>query len=538
VLDISDPVNLTAVGNYSTSGIASGIALSGDYAQLANESGGLHILDISDPFLPAFLDSFATAEDATQVAVAGDHAFVVGRMGIQIIDFLQDDVADAAANVGQSLAVGDASETITHVRFMSYETAGIVWELSADSGANFQSVTSNGAWLPFDTTGDQLLWRSTLSWSPGQNFSVSDLAIEWLTEVVPIISATDVADDQGGLVDLGFMRSGYDFPGETEFPIVGYAIYRRVDDPGLLKDISVTGSAPALDRLNGTHLASYGAEQVRILADRAFVLGGQKSAPGTFPPGVWEDVGWVLPEQNHSYIDRVHTAADSTSSGMTWSVFITATHTTTPSVWFASQPDSGYSIDNIPPGVPQNLVAVYTPGGISLDWDDAAEPDFQYHRIYRSTAPGFIPAPENLVHETASSVWTDPLPEPMNYYYKVTTLDYAGNESEAAVIQDVSGVGDSVVPIRTTLLAAYPNPFNPSTKLSFELASPAHARLSIFDAAGRLVTTLVNDQRGAGRHEIVWNGQNVAGQSVASGVYLYRFEAGDVVQTKRMMLLK
>jgi hypothetical protein len=242
--------------------------------------------------------------------------------------------------------------------------------------------------------------------------------------------------------------------------------------------------------------------------------------------------------QVDSYTLRVSTLSDSTSTGGGISVFVTAAVTSTIGLSYFSAPDSAYSVDNIAPGVPLNLAANYSAGGVDLDWDDAPESDFQFHRVYRSTDSIFVPGPGSLVQESTTSNWTDPASDPWGYFYKITTLDLAGNESEAAEPQSVSGVSGNAVPLRTALLAAYPNPFNPSTKLSFELGAPAFARLKIFDAAGRLVTTLVDEQRASGRHEVVWNGQNSAGLSVASGVYLYRFEAGDVVQTKRMMLVK
>ena len=94
-------------------------------------------------------------------------------------------------------------------------------------------------------------------------------------------------------------------------------------------------------------------------------------------------------------------------------------------------------------------------------------------------------------------------------------------------------------PLALNLLhACSPNPFNPQTKISFEMASDAHASLRIFDAAGRLVKTLVNEQRSAGIHSVNWNGRDQAGRSAAAGVYLYSFETGESVQTRRMTLVK
>ncbi len=540
VIDISDPTSLTLAGSVAWPGShAYRVSVSGDFAFVADTWDELQVIDISDPTSPQRVGTATFGESARGVAVSGDFVFVAALGdGLQVVRAFQHEL-DLNNNVGQSLAVDGGSDTFPRARLASTQTAGVSWELSANGGWNWQAFTPDGSWNQFTMPGNELLWRSTHTGSPGLNPTVSDLTIDWLTEYGPITSITDIPDDQGGWVRLDFTRSGYDFADEANLPVTGYGIYRRVDNLALKMQVL---EAPETVIAQDKQLASFDPSQIRKLGDRTFILGGgaaEEKLAGAFPSGTWELIQFNPATQQDSYLFECHAVADSTAGGgIHWSVFMATTHTTTPSIWFASEPDSGYSVDNIAPGVPVALVADYQTDGVSLNWDDAPEPDFQHHRIYRSTDPGFIPDEGNLVHETASSAWTDDTTDPWGYYYKITTLDYVGNESEAAEPGTVSDVGENVVPVRTALLAAYPNPFNPSTKLSFELAAPARVRLNIFDAAGRLVNTLVDEQRGAGRHEFIWNGQNTAGQSVASGVYLYRFEAGDVVQTKRMMLVK
>jgi hypothetical protein len=79
----------------------------------------------------------------------------------------------------------------------------------------------------------------------------------------------------------------------------------------------------------------------------------------------------------------------------------------------------------------------------------------------------------------------------------------------------------------------YPNPFNPSTTIKYELPKSSEVRLSVFDMLGREVSVLVNDRREAGVHEVKFDGSNLA-----SGVYIYRLQAGNFVQSKRFILLK
>lgn len=91
---------------------------------------------------------------------------------------------------------------------------------------------------------------------------------------------------------------------------------------------------------------------------------------------------------------------------------------------------------------------------------------------------------------------------------------------------------------RTHLAHPQPNPFNPSTTLSFELAAAGRARLVLFDLQGRRVRTLVDGELPAGPHACVWDGRDDAGRAATSGVYLARLTAGDQVRRVRLTLLK
>ena len=124
--------------------------------------------------------------------------------------------------------------------------------------------------------------------------------------------------------------------------------------------------------------------------------------------------------------------------------------------------------------------------------------------------------------------------------YGLDTTDGVTWTSESGVfLSDVSSVDDFVMPDRAPcLFQNHPNPFNPSTKLSFKLSTAGHAKLKVYDAAGRLVATLVDEYCDAGRHEVLWDGRDTAGRMSSAGVYLYRLEADGVVETKRMLLVK
>lgn len=93
-------------------------------------------------------------------------------------------------------------------------------------------------------------------------------------------------------------------------------------------------------------------------------------------------------------------------------------------------------------------------------------------------------------------------------------------------------------PRMVTLGQNYPNPFNPATTISFTLPSAGPTKLQVYDARGRLVRTLIDGPRQAGPQTQIWDGRDNGGQGVASGVYMYRLTSGDVVQQRKMTLVK
>jgi len=92
--------------------------------------------------------------------------------------------------------------------------------------------------------------------------------------------------------------------------------------------------------------------------------------------------------------------------------------------------------------------------------------------------------------------------------------------------------------VSTRLLGNTPNPFNPVTTISFDLARAGRVELEVFDASGRRVKSLVDGTRSSGHHEVQWNGTDDGGRVVASGVYHYRLRTDGVEQSRPMVLLK
>lgn len=107
-------------------------------------------------------------------------------------------------------------------------------------------------------------------------------------------------------------------------------------------------------------------------------------------------------------------------------------------------------------------------------------------------------------------------------------------------VEVITGVDDDVagLPEEYTLKQNYPNPFNPITRIEFFLRKDSDVRLNVYSILGNKVATLYSGRSKAGSHVYEWNGKNDSGIDVSSGIYLYRLEAGELVKTKKMVLVR
>ncbi|HNT52497.1 MAG TPA: FlgD immunoglobulin-like domain containing protein, partial [Candidatus Syntrophosphaera sp.] len=102
----------------------------------------------------------------------------------------------------------------------------------------------------------------------------------------------------------------------------------------------------------------------------------------------------------------------------------------------------------------------------------------------------------------------------------------------------VSNDDPGVPALATELCGNYPNPFNPSTTISFSVKEALPVSIGIYNLKGQLVRTLVNEDKAAGSHSVSWDGRDDNGSPVSSGVYFYKMHAGKYSSTKKMILMK
>jgi predicted GH43/DUF377 family glycosyl hydrolase len=119
------------------------------------------------------------------------------------------------------------------------------------------------------------------------------------------------------------------------------------------------------------------------------------------------------------------------------------------------------------------------------------------------------------------------------YAFWTSTFDFTADTTATAIEENFD-----IVPNEFALHQNHPNPFNPKTMIKYKIAKHAHVVLKVINSLGQEVRTLVNEEKPAGFYEAVWDGRDHFGQQVASGLYLYRLEANNFIQTRKMVLLR
>ena len=109
------------------------------------------------------------------------------------------------------------------------------------------------------------------------------------------------------------------------------------------------------------------------------------------------------------------------------------------------------------------------------------------------------------------------------------------------MIEKGSGVAlsvnnESIIPSEFALEQNFPNPFNPDTKITYDIAHAGPISIVVYDILGRKILDLVNEYKSPGKYTIVWNGNDIAGNPMGSGVYLYQLKTNTFTMTKKMVL--
>ncbi len=307
-----------------------------------------------------------------------------------------------------------------------------------------------------------------------------------------IQSIEDVPDDQGLQARINFLRSPFDALGSST-PIIQYEAFRRIDN-----------SKEAVRHPDQLSTKTLGYEFV-----------------GAIPAHIEPEYNMVVP----TLVDGVLTG------------FFIRAATASPGAYYDNCEAEVSTVDDLAPPPPAAFAADYAALGNTLSWSEVTVPDLVGYRLYRSTDPNFVPGPGNLVQETAALGLIDTVGDPFAQFYKLTAVDDAGNESPVVIPGQVTAADSS--PSRFVLHDVIPNPFNPRTTAAFEVPTDAGlVRVAVYDLAGRLVRTLVDEAMTPGRHQVTWDGLDADGRSVSSGSYFLHMSATEFAATRKMMLVR
>jgi hypothetical protein len=176
----------------------------------------------------------------------------------------------------------------------------------------------------------------------------------------------------------------------------------------------------------------------------------------------------------------------------------------------------------------------YKNGEVHLSWRTASELNNAGFEVERSldretfTQVGFVRG-NGTTTEAQSYTFVDRSTfNAEKVYYRLKQVDFDGQFEYSSIVEV-----NVTMPTKFALMQNYPNPFNPTTNIAYELPVAAKVVLKVYDVLGREVATLINQEQAAGRYVQPFNAS-----ALSSGIYFYRLQAGNFVETKKMMLVK
>jgi hypothetical protein len=202
------------------------------------------------------------------------------------------------------------------------------------------------------------------------------------------------------------------------------------------------------------------------------------------------------------------------------------------------------------PAPPAALRVTATAEGNELSWTLGGEVAVDFVAVYRDTDSTFAPSQSNfLVSVSATHTEFLDVDASAGLWYRLAAVEASGAASgfHAAVRAEAStGIVDpdngntapTSPPHVFVLHPNEPNPFNPATRIHFDLPRSAHVRVEILDTRGRLVRRLADRVLPAGTAIVFWDGRDGRGLAMPSGIYLYRITAGRWVAARKMTLLR
>jgi hypothetical protein len=542
IVDISDPTNPVQVGSYDAFDNVSGVDVDGDFLFLANNYMHLRIFDISDLTNPVEIGVVpgTIADYANAVRVAGDYAYVIEWPdGLRIVDI---------KNPASPTLIGsyDTPNQATHLEVTGNHVILGQWNLG------FRIIDVSNPASPV-----QVSYYDT----PG---NASGLAVEGnLLYVADGNAALEVFDisNPASPTMIGMNETWDYLDSYTGVDVVGdYAFVSNFNFGMYVFDVSDPTNPAYIESYTTSHRCA----DVEVHGDFAYLATTSEGLEvvqvfqRTVDPSKNKAQSVLMPQAELITELRLETKQtdeiqwEVTADGVNWQSMTPGpnlhplAHPGTALAWRATLNHTRggvyptcdslrLSTDQQPAVFITSFAAVEGQGGVELSWDAGADEPIMGFNVYRRTdgiennerlnANGLLsPDDRRFVDETVRG---GPV-----YWYTLGVVKEDGSELLSGTIRASA---------RVRALALYqnhPNPFNPTTAISFTLPERTAVELSIYDARGRLVRSLVDGPLDEGLNEYTWDGRDAAGLPVSTGVYFSRLKAGKHVLTKKMVLTK
>ncbi|NOT33193.1 MAG: hypothetical protein HOP12_03385 [Candidatus Eisenbacteria bacterium] len=407
---------------------------------------------------------------------------------------------------------GGAGATVKAMRLKANGTRPSGWNATGNMVCAKPGAVNSAVVAP---TGQSGMFASWFDVTNSPTYTISAQRIDQFGQIGQseprIVNARDVPNDQGGQVRVSWNASPLE---NSVDPLVrGYQVWRQVP-PNIALAAKRAGRASLLREIGTGVNATY-----------------------------WEYAGGVAAQHFAGYSMTVDTESDSIAGSnprtqlLVEAVdYFNAPGPMVPDVYWFSNQDSAYSVDNLPPTIPSGFAGTWSSGGSTLLWNANGEADLANYRLYRGASPSFVPSIANRIASPTQSWYIDAGASP--FWYRVSAVDIHGNESGTALVlpAGTTAVGDDL-PREVAFAITSGNPSRAGIAMRVELPSAARVDAAIYDASGRLVRELARETMAAGRWPLTWRGDASDGSRVGAGVYFVRTIVGDRAFSKRVVLM-
>ncbi|MEN8005601.1 MAG: T9SS type A sorting domain-containing protein [Candidatus Krumholzibacteriota bacterium] len=571
IVDISDPALPLPIGFLDTPNSSNKVSLSGSFAYIANSNKSIDVADVSDPYNPVIVHSVSLAGSPASVLVHGNHLFA----GDYEYNLYTLDIADPAhpAIIG-SLPLLDCAKDLTVNDGDLWVAASSAGLIQLDMAAPDDLVIKDVVEVPNNANAlfisDRLGYVASTVFGlliVDLSFQFPDFTLAWkrISSTYPEIEIAghyaylpspdgilvmDVADPINPSVTCFLDRPGT-FDGIQLHGQTAYARYRHDGEQGI-QVIDITD--PENPQLGLTVPTPDGIGELAISANllltqtplQVFDLANPSDPQLVGSRNFTWGFGWA--------------AGPGFAVSGTFGMGVEVVDLTDPANPYKSGSCyfPGHITEIVMHGDLAFVMSRIEPAGIFVvDVSDRSNPQLmRFHQVPDFPSGMTIDGNVLYVATGLEGVMAWDISDPHDMVYLGSTF-VGGTQGQVAVFGDyliASNYSNSIsislkpclpqpsqVPVHSTrlTLSAAPNPFNPSTKLSFTLASPQTASMDIFDVRGRLIRHLVKAATlGPGVHTYEWNGVDESGVGAASGIYFAKLTTGEEVTVKKVALLK